>query len=270
VAQELFGEPKPAPELFWPPEAEMAARRAMISDALPAMALVVAAAAPALATDSLRASAPILADAPMNLIRARRASFAFGIGALLIVGVAGLALGYAFWGAISASPRTATVSAQIASAGFSPEKAPASVVPLGHAGLAAQTPVTPVRFGDTGEASEQLPSATPPLGGTPLTVAEATPTLPPEVTGPSATAEPISAAGAKPRKQSEILQKKKCAVIKTVSSHTGRGKSSLHGGKRNPANPLVIVGRAVNSFTARIAKDLRRIPVRLSSLMTGH
>ena len=41
VAQELFGELKPAPEVFWPPEAEMA-RRAMMRDAISAMTLPVA------------------------------------------------------------------------------------------------------------------------------------------------------------------------------------------------------------------------------------
>ena len=163
VAQELFGELKPAPEVFWPPEAEMA-RRAMMRDAISAMTLSVANAnAPALATSPLRASAPILVDAPTNLTRVKRESFASGIAASLIIGVTGLAAGYAFWGAISASPRTPTISARTASAGFSPEKAPASVVPLGHAlGLAALTPITPVRFGDASEASEQLPRASSP------------------------------------------------------------------------------------------------------------
>ncbi len=271
VAQELFGELKPAPEVFWPPEAEMAARRAMMRDALSDMTLAVANANPALATGPLRAGAPILVDTPVNLTRAKRESFASGIAASLIIGVAGLALGYAFWGVISASPMTPTIRAVTASAEFSPEKAPASVVPLGHAlGLAALTSITPVRFGDPNEASEQLPRATPPVDETPLTVVEAKPELPREFDAAPGTPESISAAGAKPRKQSEILQKKRCAVIKTVSSHTGPGKPSVHGGKRNPADPLVAVGRAVNSFTARIAKDFRRIPLRLSSLMAGH
>ena len=161
VAQELFGELKPAPEVFWPPEAEMAARRAMMREALSAMTLAVANANPALATSPLRASAPLLMDAPTNLARVRRESFVSGIAASLIIGVTGLGLGYAFWGTISASPRTPTISAPTASTEFSPEKTPASVVPLGHAlGLAALTPVTPVRFGDASEASEQLPRAT--------------------------------------------------------------------------------------------------------------
>ena len=124
VAQELFGELKPAPEVFWPPEAEMAARRAMMRDALSAMTLPVANANPALATSPLRASAPILMDAPTNLTRMRREFFASGIAASLIIGVTGLTSGYAFWGAISASPRTPTISARTASAEFSPEKAP--------------------------------------------------------------------------------------------------------------------------------------------------
>ena len=67
VAQELFGELKPAPEVFWPPEAEMA-RRAMMRDAISAMTLPIANANanPALATSPLRAGAPILLDAPTN------------------------------------------------------------------------------------------------------------------------------------------------------------------------------------------------------------
>ena len=117
VAQELFGELKPAPEVFWPPEAEMA-RRAMMRDAISAMTLAVANAnQPALATSPLRASAPILVDAPTNLARVRREFFASGIAASLIIGVTGLTAGYAFWGAISASPRTPTISARTARRG---------------------------------------------------------------------------------------------------------------------------------------------------------
>ena len=78
VAQELFGELKPAPEVFWPPEAEMA-RRAMMRDAISAMTLPVANANanPALATSPLRASAPILVDAPTNLTQGEAGVFCF-------------------------------------------------------------------------------------------------------------------------------------------------------------------------------------------------
>ena len=274
VAQELFGEPKPAPDVFWPPEAEMAARRAMMSEALSAMTLEVGtdAPAPAFETGSLLASAPILVDAPMNLTRAKRASSVSSIAAILIIGVAGLALGYAFWGASPASPGTPIISARTASTEFPRENAPASLVPLGHdLGLAALTPVTPIRFGDdASEASDQLPRAATPVEETRPAVGDAKPALPQEFAAPPARPESLLGAGAKPRKPSEILQKKKCAAIKTVSSHAGQAKSSVHRGRRNPADPLAIVGRAVNSFTTRIAKDLRRIPLRLSSLMAGH
>jgi hypothetical protein len=271
VAQELFGELKPAPEVFWPPEAEMAACRDMMRDALSAMTVAIANANPALATAPLRASAPILMDAPTNLTSVRREFFASGIAASLIIGVIGLASGYAFWGSISASPMTPTISARTASAEFSPEKAPAAVVPLGHAlDLAALTPITQVDFGDASDASEQLPRATPPVDETPPAVVEAKPPLPRDFASAPGASESLSAAGAKPWKQSEILRKKKCAVVKAVSSHAGQGKSSVHRDKRNPANPLVVVGSAVNSFAARIAKDFRRIPVRLSSLIAGH
>jgi|GEM_PF-2475054 hypothetical protein len=271
VAQELFGELKPASEVFWPPEAEMAARRAMMREALSAMTLAVANANPALATSPLRASAPILMDAPTNLTRARREYFVSGMAASLIIGVTGLTLGCAFWGAISESSSTQTISAPSAAMAFSPEKASASVVPLGHAlGLAALTPITPIRFGDASEASERFPRTTPPpVDETPPPVGEARPAVPLDFTAAPGTPESFSAAGAKPRKPSEILQKKKCAVIKTVSSHASQGKPLVHHGKRNPANPLVVVRRAVDSFTARIARDLRRIPLRLSSLMAG-
>ncbi len=272
VAQELFGELKPAPEVFWPPEAEMA-RRAMMRDAISAMTLPIANANanPALATSPLRASAPILMDAPTNQTRMRREFFAFSIAASLIIGVTGLTAGYAFWGAISASPKTPTISARTASAGFSPEKAPASVVPLGHAlDLAALTPITPVHFGDASEASEQLPRATPPVDETPPAIVETKPALPRDFVAAPGTPDEFSAAEAKPGKQSEILPKKKCVVVKTASSRTGQGGRAVHGAKRDPADPLAAVGRAVNSFTARVAKDLRRIPVQLSSLMAGH
>jgi hypothetical protein len=270
VAQELFGELKPAPEVFWPPEAEMA-RRAMMRDAISAMTVAVANANPALATSPLRAGAPILVEAPTNLARVTRESFASAIAASLIIGVAGLAMGCALWGAIPASPRTPTSSARIASAGLSPEKAPASVVPLGHAlDLAALAPITPVRFGDASEGSEQPPRATPPVDETPPAIVETKPAIPGDFAAALGAPEAFSAAEAKPGKQSEILQKKKCVVAKTVSSRTGQGGRSAHDGKRDPADPLAVVGRAVNSFTARIAKDLRRIPLRLSSLMAGH
>ena len=270
VAQELFGELKPAPEVFWPPEAEMA-RRAMMRDAISAMTLSVANANPVLAASPLRASAPILVDAPTNLTRVRGEFFASGIAALLIIGVTGLTAGYAFWGAISASPRAPTISARAASAGFSPEKAPGSLVPLGRAlGLAALTPITPVRFGDASEASEQLPRATPTVDETPPAIVETKPALPPDFAATPGALEAFSATQAKPGKQSEILQKKKCVAVKTVSSRTGQGARSVHEGKRGPGDPIAVVGRAVNSFTARIAKDLRRIPMRLSSLMAGH
>jgi hypothetical protein len=272
VAQELFGEPKPAPELFWPSEAELTARRAMMGQALRAAgpAVALAAVAPAQATGSLRASSPFLAVSPIHLATMRRASFASGIAVSAVIAVSGLTLGYAFLSKNSASPRKPTIVAQTASAELSPEKSPALDVPFASGlGLAAQTPVTPVRFGDTSEASDQLPRAAPPLGETPLTVAEAKPAPPQEFTAPPAKPESISTAGTRPRKQSEILQNKKCAAVKTVSSHTGQGKRSVHGGKRSPANPLIVVRRAVNFFAARIAKDLRRIPLRLSSLMAG-
>ena len=246
------------------------ARRAMMRDAISAMTLAVANANPGLATSPLRGSAPILVDAPTNLARVRREFFASGIAASLIIGVTGLTAGYAFWGAISVSPRTPTISARTASAGFSPEKAPGSLVPLGRAlGLAALTPITPVRFGDASEASEQLPRAAPPVDETPPAIVETTPALPRDFAATPGAPEAFSTAEAKPGKQSEILRKKKCVVVKTVSSRTGQGGRSVHGDKRDPANPIAVVGRAVNSFTARIAKDLRRIPVRLSSLMAG-
>ncbi len=89
---------------------------------------------------------------------------------------------------------------------------------------------------------------------------------PPEVTQSSLD---NSDAGAQPLRI-EILQKKKCVVVKTVSSRTGQGGRSVHGAKHNPADPLAMVGRAVNSFAARFAQDLRRIPLQLSSLMAGH
>jgi hypothetical protein len=136
-------------------------------------------------------------------------------------------------------------------------------------GLAALTPVTPVRFGDASEASEQLPRATPTVDETPPAIVETKPALPRDFTAAPGAPEALAAAEAKPGKQSEILQKKKCVAVKTVSSRTGQGGRSVHVGNRDPADPLAAVGRAVNSFTARIAKDLRRIPVRLSSLMAG-
>ncbi|MGC1861778.1 MAG: hypothetical protein WA733_11805 [Methylocystis sp.] len=270
MAQELFGELKPAPEVFWPPEAEMA-RRAMMRDALSAMTLPVANANTALATSPLRAGARILLDAPTNHTRMRREFFASGVAALLIIGVTGLTAGYAFWGAISPSPRTPTISARTASAGFSPEKAPGSVVPLGHAlGLAALTPITPVHFGDASEASERLPRATPPVDETPPAIVETKPALPPDFAAAPGAPEDFAATEAKPGKQSETLPKKKCVVVKTASSRTGQGGRAVHGGKRDPADPLAAVGRAVNSFTTRVAKDLRRIPVQLSSLIARH
>ena len=133
------------------------------------------------------------------------------------------------------------------------------------------SPVTPVRFGDASDASEQLPPRVAALADeTPATVGEAKPALLRDFVTPPGAPESSSATAAKPRKQSEIFQNKKCAAIKTAASHTTRGKSSVHPGQRNPGNPLVAVGRAVNSFTARIAKDFRRIPLRLSSLIAGH
>ncbi len=272
VAQELFGELKPAPEVFWPSEAEMAARRANVLDALSAMPLAVANASPALATNPLCASAPILMDTPTNLTRARRESFAFGIAASLIIGVAGLALGYASWGAISKSPQAPINSARTAPAVSSPEQASASIVPVGHAlGFAALTPITPVHFGDASEASELVsPAAASPVDETPPAVVETKPALPPDFAAAPEAPQAFIAAEAKPGQQSEILQKKKCVVVKTVSSRTGQGGRSVHGAKHNPADPLAMVGRAVNSFAARFAQDLRRIPLQLSSLMAGH
>ena len=268
VAQELFGELKPAPEVFWPTEAEMA-RRAMLREAISAM--TVANANTALTTTPLRASAPILMDATMNPTRVRRGFFSSGIAASLLIGVAGLAMGYGFWGVISASPSPPTISARTASAGDSPEKAPGSVAPLGHAlDLAALTPITPVRFGDAGDASDQLSRAAPSVDEPPAAIVETKPALSRDFAAAPATPEALSAAEAKRQKQSEILQKKKCVVVKTVASRAGHGGRPVHGGKRDPANPLAVMGRAVNSFTARIAKDLRRIPVQLSSLMAGH
>ena len=137
-------------------------------------------------------------------------------------------------------------------------------------GFAALTPITPVRFGDASEASEQLPRATPTVDETPPAILETKPALPGEAAAAPGAPEAFSAAEAKPGKQSEILQKKKCVAVKTALSRTGQGGRAVHGGKRDPADPLAVVGRAVNSFTARIAEDLRRIPVRLSSLMAGH
>ena len=183
VAQELFGELKPAPEVFWPSEAEMAARRANVLDAFSAMPLAVVNASPAHATNPLCASAPILMDTPTDLTRARRESFASasGIAASLIIGVAGLALGYGSWCAISESPKAPINSARTAPAASSPEQASASIVPLGRAlGFAALTPITPVHFGDASEASELVSRATPPVDETPPAIVETKPALPPD------------------------------------------------------------------------------------------
>ncbi|MGA8171110.1 MAG: hypothetical protein WB816_09835, partial [Methylocystis sp.] len=267
VAQELFGEPKLAPEVFWPPEAEMNARRAMMGDALPAVksALAVATVAPVFASDF-----PILAVPSMHLARARRASLASGIAASLIIGVTGSTLGYAFWHEISASPKKSIIYAQTALADVLPEKAPASGVPSGVTlELAAQTPITPVRFGESCEVSDQLFRAPRPLCETPLVIAWARPApfgelaLAPAMTGASAAVIPKSS------KHSETPHKKISAAIKTVSSHPSHGKPSFHLAKRNPANPLVVVRRAVKSFAAGFARDLRRLPYQLSSLIAG-
>ncbi len=251
----------------------MNARRAMMGDALPAMnsALAVATVAPVLASGS-----PILAVSPMHLARVRRTSFASGIAAFLMIGVTGLTLGYAFWDEISASPKKPTINAQTALADVLrekaalPEKAPASGAPLGVAlDPATQTLVTPVRFGDSCEASDQLFRATPPLCETPLVIAEAQPAPPREFALAPAKIGASATVVAKSSKPSETLRKKICAVVKTVPSQPSQGKRSIHIAKRNPANPLVVVRRAVKSFAAGFARDLRRIPYQLSSLIAG-
>jgi hypothetical protein len=267
VAQELFGEPKPAPEVFWPQEAEMNARRAMMGDALSPMnsALAVATVAPVLASGS-----PILAVSPMHVATVRRTSFASGIAASLMIGVTGLTLGCAFWDEISASPKKLTINAQTALADVLPEKAAASGAPHGVAlDPATQTLVTPVRFGDSCEASDQLFRATLPLCETPLVIAEAQPAPPREFALAPAKIGASATVGAKSSKPSEALRKKICAAVKTVPSHPSQRKRSIHIAKRIPANPLVVVRRAVKSFAAGFARDLRRIPYQLSSLIAG-
>jgi hypothetical protein len=263
VAQELFGELKPEPEVFWPPEAEMAARRALMRDPLSAMPPAVANSNPTPAASPVRASAPDLLDAPRSPTRARQAFFPSGVAALLLVGLTGLMFGYACWGAFSASPSAQVTSARTASAGFSPQKDSGSIAPLGHAlSLAALTPITPVRFDDASEVFQELPCANRPVD-------ETAPALSTDFAAPPKTSESVSVAEARPGKKAESLKKKKFVALKTVASRAGQGGRSLHGGARKPADPLAIVGRAVKSFTARIALDLRRIPLRLSSLMAG-
>jgi hypothetical protein len=271
VAQELFGEPKPAAEVFWPLEAEMSARRGAIGNALSLAVepvLAVAAVAP-LAIGPSRARASVLSALPRHLERG--ASLVSAVAAVLTIGVAGLILGGSAWNEISSSPERPTLVARTAAADPLPDMSSALSVPLDLApSPAARTPVTLIRFGDICEGSEQqVLRPTPLLGAAPGMSSKAKPALSGKFVGPPE--KPVSAAGAvaSTSKQSEALRKKSCVVIKTVPSHPDRGKPAVRVVKRNPSNPLVVVRRAVTSIAARIAKDFRRLPYQLSSLMTG-
>ncbi len=280
VAQELFGEPKPEPEIFWPQEAKMIACRSA-DDPVPAAAPVfagsqVATVAPALATGSLSTSPPILLVYPAHSVRPTRAFFRSAIAALLVIGITGLTLCYGYRGQFSASPQFSassekpTISAQTAWVGFLPEKAPSSGVPIGYAvGLDTAPPIMPLHSDDTREAAEQPSGATPSLDETPQMVAEAKPALPLEFTAAPIVPESKFVAVATSRKQSENLGRKSRAAIKTVSSRAGQSKPSVHSARRSQANPLVAMRRAVKSLAAGIAKNLQRIPYQLSSLIAG-
>jgi len=284
VAQELFGEPKPAPEIFWPQEVKVVACRSM-DNPVPAAAPVLAnslvtTVAPALATGSLCAGAPILPVSPAHLVKPARAFFRSGIAALLAIGLTGLTLCNAFRGELTASSGKPTISTQAASVSFLPEKAPSASVPIDYAvnpdapppvaPASSETPppITSVRSGDAHEVAEQPSGAAPPLDEAPQMVAEATPEFPLEFAVAPIIPAPKSAV-AKSRKQGENLGRKCCAAAKIVSSRTGHGKPSVHSAKRSQTNPLVAMRRAVKSLAAGIAKNLQRIPYQLSSLIAG-
>jgi len=280
VAQELFGEPKPAPEIFWPQEATMIARRSMddpVSAAAPVLAAShVATIAPARATGSLCTSPPVLLACPGHSVRPTRAFFRSAIAALLVIGITGLTMCYAYRGQFSASPQFSessgkpTIDAQTAWVGFLPEKAPYSAVPIGYAvGLDAAPPIMPLHSEETREAAARPSGATLSPDETPQMVAEAKPELPLDFTAAPIVPESKSVAAAASRKQSGNLGRKSRAAIKIVSSRAGQSKPSVHSARRNQANPLVVMRRAVKSFAAGLAKNLQRIPYQISSLIAG-
>ncbi len=281
AAQELFGEQKPSPEDFWPRNSIVVEETALqcVGASVPATLPVCSgsrgsAVGHALVTTSVLTNPPILAVSSVHLpsafMKAARRFSHSGIAILMVVGIAGLTLCYAFRSDYSALPRKATVNALAASEAFLPERTASLEAPADHALSLDRPPqISQVQSVDAPEAAAKLSGAAPAPDVAAQIVANAAPAPPLDTAAAQISAPaPKSVTAASSGDGGKKLQKKGSAAINAASPHPGQSKLSAHAARHNQVGPLVAVRRAINSLAAGIGKNLRQIPHRLSSLIS--
>jgi hypothetical protein len=257
AAQDLFGEPKPPPEIFWPsaqrnPNAVLSYRR--------------------------RASGERTAS-PYSR---------YAVAASIIVGLTGVATSVEFSAGASSRPETGAGMVENYPPAPRPERADATV-PVKYASVLDSPPVVAtaalvVDVDQRLDVPEARGNLAPLFGGpsasSPPPHSSAHAWSAPASAAPAPLARPAEAIRISPKLQSArkpaLVAKSDDAVKRrrTANNTTKTQLASPKPDQRNPScspkprplNPLALVGRTVDMFTRRVVKDLKRIHYRFSSL----
>jgi hypothetical protein len=255
AAQDLFGELKPSPEIFWPPAQQ-------IAHSVP----------------SYRHHAP----------RERTASHysRYAVAASIVVGLTGVATSVEFSAGASSRPETGTSMVENDRSGLRPERADASV-PLKYASVLDNPAVVsaaalvvdveprldaPEARGNLAPSYGGLSGSAPPHGSVQAPVVITSAALAP-LARPAA-AMMIAPKALTARKPPSVAKSDDAGKRQRAANTTRTQLASPKPGQRNPSckpklqplNPLALVGRTVDLFTRRVVKDLKRIHYRFSSL----
>jgi hypothetical protein len=256
AAQDLFDEPKPSPEIFWPPVRKNAE------------------------------SIVLHHDCPTRERAASQYS-RYAVAASIIIGLTGVATSVEFSAGASGPPETAANRIQSNRVALRPERANANV-PVRYASnldnLAILSPAALVvdveqRF-DASEARENTVASSfdgrnasePPHRSAQPQAPTAAAPVPPSRAAAAAMVSPNVQTSRKPAAtaKSDDAGKRQRAVktakAQVTSTKLRQSNSPTHDAKAQPLNPLALVGRTVDLFTRRVVKDLKRIHYRFSSL----
>lgn len=260
AAQDLFGEPKPSPEIFWP----LAQQNA-----------------DSVLSYRRRASSQ----------RAASHYSRYAVAASIIVGLTGVATSVEFSAGASSRPEAGASMVENYRAAPPPEEADANI-PMKYASVLDNPPVVsaaalvvedqrldaPETRGNLASSFSGLSGSSPP----PLSSAKSPAAKSPAANAsaaPAALVRPAAAIRISPKVQaarkSPSIAKSDDAVKRQRAANTTRTQlASRKTGQKNPVcnpklqplNPLAMVGRTVDLFTRRVVKDLKRIHYRFSSL----
>lgn len=238
AAQELFGEPKPDAEFFWPPGAEDAAPLpAEAPPSPPAVANALLFIGPNFAPPLVAPPvffAPLMARRTGDLTITKR-RFAFPAAAAMVVAAAGLAGALALRSGTAAPPRGPLIGALVSE------------------------PFVPPPPDKRAEAETSTPSMIAAVSLVALAAAATPPAAQLEQGGPECdkTSEEIKL-GAVPVKAAAKPALRPDA--KRIAAHrTGRRESG----------PFTTVGRAADALASGVVKNLKRLPNRLANLISG-